>query len=139
LRGNRRLCALKALEAPDQFSGAVSATTLTGLRKFSAQYLEEGPIETVRCVTFRDRREAQHWLALRHTGENEGAGIVPWDAEATSRFRAERGSSEPFRQALDFAEEAGHLTRQDRNSLHTTTFKRLIDTLGEIESLARRL
>lgn len=119
---------MKALEAPDALSGAVSPTTLTGLKKLSATYLEN-PIETVRCIVFKTRKEAQHWLALKHTGENEGAGVVQWDADETARFRGmERGSMEPFRQALDFAQSAGYLSSETRSKLHTSTFKRLIDT-----------
>lgn len=130
LEGNRRLCAVKALEAPDTFSGSgiVSPQTLTGLRKLSSEYLKN-PIDTIRCVVFKNRKEADHWLLLRHTGENEGAGIVPWDSDAAARFAARaKGVSEPFREALDFAQSAGHLSEEDRRRLHTTTFKRLLDT-----------
>jgi|SRR5579883_330547 len=128
LEGNRRVCALKALGSPEAFAGAVSAGTLAGLRKLSIDYLKS-PVESVRCVVFTNRKEADHWLALRHTGENEGAGVIPWDSEAAGRFAQRvKGVYEPFREALDFAESAGHLSQEDRRKLHTTTFKRLLDT-----------
>ncbi len=136
LEGNRRICALKALEAPDTLSGAVKPATLSGLKKLSATYLEN-PIETVNCIPFKTRHEAQHWLALKHTGQNEGAGVVEWSADETARFRGmEKGSApEPFRQALDFAQKAGQLTADVRGKLHTSTFKRLIDTPAVREKL----
>ena len=128
LEGNRRLCALKALESPDALSGAVPANVLTALKKDSAKYLES-PIDSVRCAVFKTRADAAHWLLLRHTGENEGAGIVPWGAEETARFVGQvRGTTEPYRQALDFAERAGLITRENRENLNVTTFKRLIET-----------
>jgi hypothetical protein len=86
LEGNRRLCALKGLEGPEGLSGALPAGTLTALKKLSAEYLET-PVDTVNCVVFKTREQAQHWLALRHTGENDGAGVVPWGAAETARFR----------------------------------------------------
>ena len=135
LEGNRRICALKALEAPDILSGAVSPTTLSGLKKLSVSYLEN-QIETVPCIPFKTRRDAQHWLALKHTGENDGAGVVQWNADETARFRGmERGSMEPFRQALDFAQGVGRLSADVRSRLHTSTFKRLIDTPAVREKL----
>lgn len=128
LEGNRRLCALKALESPDTLSGAVPSNILTALKKISARYLES-PIDSVRCAVFKSRADAAHWLLLRHTGENEGAGIVPWGSDETARFVGQvRGTTEPYRQALDFAERSGQITRQDRENLNGTTFKRLIET-----------
>ncbi|MGA8475080.1 MAG: hypothetical protein WB681_08440 [Candidatus Cybelea sp.] len=126
LEGNRRLCALKVLEAPDSIAGAVPLSTLAGIRKHSADYLQN-PIDSVRCAVM-SREEAAHWQMLRHTGENEGAGIVPWDSAAKQRFESTSKGDEPFKQALDFAERVGQLSQEERGKLHTTTFKRLIDT-----------
>jgi hypothetical protein len=40
----------------------------------------------------RDREDAKHWQVLRHRGQSEGAGTVPWDSEASTRFFARRGT-----------------------------------------------
>jgi len=139
LEGNRRLCALKGLESPDVLSGAVPTATLTALKKLSALYLEN-PVDVVRCLIYKNRDEAKHWLSLRHTGENDGAGVVPWGPDEKSRFRNRAlGESEAWREALDFLEAVGQLTHEVREKLHTSTFKRLVDTPAVREKLGIRV
>src|SRR6267378_8291843 len=77
LEGNRRLVALRGLENPEWMIGAVQPGVLKEMRALSRQYLQN-PIETVECLIVKDRKEAEHWIELRHTGENFGAGIVRW-------------------------------------------------------------
>jgi hypothetical protein len=38
------------------------------------------------------REEAAHWLELRHTGQGEGAGVVPWNTLARHRFSHKPGT-----------------------------------------------
>lgn len=83
LEGNRRLAALRGLEHPDLFVDAIEAGTLDELRKLSKEY-QKDPIEAVQCLAVKDRDEARHWIVLRHTGENEGAGIVRWGSAVSS-------------------------------------------------------
>lgn len=76
----------------------------------------------------KDRDEAGHWIELRHTGENEGAGIVRWGSDESARFRARTGGLEVHSQALDLLERRGDLTPETRSKVPTTSFKRLIET-----------
>src|SRR6266853_2272194 len=73
LEGNRRLVAIKSLENPDSIAGAITPAILTALRRLSTQY-QQSPLESINCVVVKDREKARHWIELRHTGENEGAG-----------------------------------------------------------------
>src|ERR1700730_11965998 len=73
LEGNRRLAAVKALENPESLVDSVTKGVLTEIRRLSREYLNN-PIESVQCLVVKDRDEARHWIELRHTGENEGAG-----------------------------------------------------------------
>lgn len=127
LEGNRRLVALRALENPDVLVGALDATNLTELRKLSKKY-QASPIDLVTCLSVKDKEEAQHWITLRHTGQNEGAGIVPWGSDEAGRFRARSGSKEIHTQALDFLEGRGNLTPSQRSEVPAATFKRLLGT-----------
>lgn len=127
LEGNRRLVALRALENPDSFVGVLDRVVLLQLRKISRTYLDS-PIDSVFCLVVKSRTEAQHWIMLRHTGENEGAGIVRWGGDETARFRARSGSKEIHSQALDFLEEHGSLTSAERRNVPVTSFKRLLGT-----------
>ena len=100
---------------------------LAKIRGLSRNY-QSNPIEMVRCVVVADREKAQHWIKLRHTGENAGAGIVPWGADESARFRARTEPAEPSFQALDFLQSRGDLTSELRRNIPLTNFKRLIDT-----------
>ncbi len=127
LEGNRRIAALKALENPDSLMDAVPKGVLTEIRRLSKDY-QSAPIDSVQCVVVKDRDEARHWIELRHTGENQGAGIVPWASEDATRFRARSGGLEIHSQALDFLETRGDLTPEQRRNVPATSFKRLIET-----------
>ncbi len=127
LEGNRRLAALKALENPEIIVDAVGKSVLTAIRKLSKEY-QKNPVESVLCVVVEDRDEARHWIELRHTGENDGAGIVPWGSGESARFRARTGGFEPHHQALNFLENIGALTLETRRDVPSTSFRRLIGT-----------
>jgi hypothetical protein len=127
LEGNRRLVALKALENPDALVGAIDGPVITELRELSREY-QRAPIDYVRCVVVKDRADAEHWITLRHTGENEGAGTVRWGADESARFRARSGGVEIHTQALDFLENNGHLTPAERSKVPVTSLKRLLGT-----------
>jgi hypothetical protein len=71
--------------------------------------------------------EAQSWILLKHTGENEGVGIVSWDGRARQRFR---GSS-PALQAIELVEQRGDLDQPTRDSLAKiaiTNIERVLNT-----------
>src|ERR1700681_3291128 len=106
LEGNRRLGALKALENPDSIAEAVQPGVLKEIRKLSKRY-HEAPIDFVQCIVVESRDGISHWLQLKHTGENEGAGIVRWGPDESARFKARTGASEPHSQALDFLTKRG--------------------------------
>jgi hypothetical protein len=74
------------------------------------------------------REEANLWIELRHTGENQGAGLVSWGADESARFRARRGELEIHSQALNFLEEKGFLTPEKRRTIPVSSFKRLLGT-----------
>lgn len=128
LEGNRRLAALKILENPELVVGSVTADTLKKLRKLNREYLTN-PIEYVNCVVMT-REESRHWIELRHTGENKGAGLVGWAHDETTRYQSRAGGrqSPPHLQALEFLQRRGDLSQDVRKKLHASTFRRLIDT-----------
>lgn len=134
VEGNRRLAALRALENPESVATVVEPGILRQLRKLSKDYLVD-PIESMTCVMFKDRYEANHWIELRHTGEAGGAGILRWGSYEAERFRARSGVAPPHIQALDFLQRHHDLSEETRKKLPVTTFKRLI----EAPSLRQRI
>ena len=126
LEGNRRLAALRALENPEVIADSVPSGVLRSLRKLSKEYLEN-PIEELLCVVVKDRDEAHHWIELRHTGGNQGAGLLSWGADEVARFRARGGRAGVGSQALDFLMRRNELTPQERRGRWgTSTFERLL-------------
>ncbi len=100
---------------------------LAELRRLSKTY-QANPVEEVNCLVVKDRDEAGHWIQLRHTGENDGAGIVRWGSDESERFRA-RGTILPIHtQALDLLEASGELSPERRRGISTTSYKRLLES-----------
>jgi hypothetical protein len=127
LEGNRRLVALRALENPDSIADSVKAQILKRIRKLSREY-QANPIESINCVLVASREEARHWMELRHTGLNAGAGLMTWGSDESARFRARTGPIEPHTQAMDFLQSRGDLTPEVRKQVPATSFKRLIES-----------
>jgi hypothetical protein len=127
LEGNRRLGALRALENPETLGNSVSPHVLSELRKLSREY-QGSPVEYVQCLVVKDRDEARHWIHLRHTGQNEGRGIVDWGSDEAARFKARTGERELHSQILDFLEGRGYLAAEDRRKIPVTSLKRLVET-----------
>jgi len=127
LEGNRRLTALKALENPEWLVDCVNKHVLVDMRRLSRAY-QDNPVESVNCVLVKDRDEAHHWIELRHTGENEGAGLVRWGTDERERFAARTSGFPIHQQALNFLEDRRYLTPEARRNVPTTSFKRLIVT-----------
>lgn len=139
LEGNRRVLALKALETPALVAPALSSAANRKLTRLAAKY-ESDPITTVACVLFspEEEEEALHWVALRHTGPNQGIGIVPWEAPERARFEeAHKGTPRPAQQLIDFVEESGTLSAAARSSTQKilTNVERLVETTEVREKL----
>jgi hypothetical protein len=127
LEGNRRLTAIKALENPELIAGTVDDRVLRRFKNLNERY-QKNPIVHVDCVVFDHRSEADHWIELRHTGENEGAGIVRWGGVETARFKQRRGEKIYHLQALDFLEERGDLSSEERQDVPITSLERLLSS-----------
>ena len=127
LEGNRRLVALRALENPELFAGAVDDAVLKEMRRLTKRY-QDSPVEIVNCVSVKNSDESRHWIELRHTGENAGAGIVPWGSDEAARFRARTRGMELHSQALEFLERGGYLSAEERRNVPATSFRRLLGT-----------
>ena len=101
LEGNRRIAALKLLSTPEMFKDKHKAFT-NKLRKI-AKIWNKNSIRQLECVVFRDIEEAYKWIELKHTGENKGRGVVPWDAQQTARFNSMREKKKSIGlQVIDF-------------------------------------
>lgn len=89
---------------------------------------QESPIEHIRCLVVKNWSEADHWIELRHSGQMEGAGVIPWGSDDASRWKARSGKFEFHTQVLNWLESNGHINSEARRGRWTTTFKRLLGT-----------
>lgn len=130
LEGNRRLLALKLFNNPTlvndlQMSDAARKRLLAAGVMFKARKLE-----TLDCFEVADRAEGVEWIVRRHTGENDGRGIVAWSGIAAARFRGR----DPGLQALEFVIEHGGLDNEAKEQIEVTfpisTLDRLLSTPG---------
>ena len=78
--GNRRLAALKLLADPAMAALGYNSKDVNTFKAYGEKY-NDSPIKSLACVVFGQRDEANHWIELRHNGENEGRGVVPWGAK----------------------------------------------------------
>lgn len=129
LEGNRRLAALKLLENPDLADGVLSKSQYDRLRKLSQQFARH-PMRSINCAVVQTREDADHWINLRHTGERQGAGIVPWGATESARFSARRGKDSAALKVLEFVRTHAGLNEEIKaklGKLSLTNLQRLIN------------
>jgi hypothetical protein len=130
IEGNRRILAVRALETPSLISPVLSAGAVKRLNELSAKYAQNAQT-SIECALFDSEEDAQHWIILRHTGANEGVGLVGWGSEEQDRFKERHaGVRRPAGQILDFVEKQGDLSEAAQQSKQKvlTTLDRLIKT-----------
>jgi hypothetical protein len=135
LEGNRRLTAIRALENPISFEGVFSEPVLQQMRKLSTQY-QAAPIGKIECCLVASAQEAQHWIDLRHTGKNGGAGLVEWGPHEKERHISRtRGETKIHTRLLNFLVDGGHLTKAERTQVPNAAFERLVKSKAVREKI----
>lgn len=128
LEGNRRVAALKILANPAVLVSLSIPTALQRRFERIAKAFDKSTVEPVACYDIVKGDEAIKWIYLRHTGENEGRGVVGWSGLARARFRG----TDPALQALEFVKLHGNLDDHQKNLLEDafpiTTLDRLLST-----------
>ncbi len=115
MEGNRRIASLKLLYFPDLAAEVFQAETrvLKRLEGFRKDFLEQfqDQYKKVLCVVYPTPEDARHWIYLRHTGENDGRGITPWDKAAKDRFRLQTAERKHTiaTQVVEFLIQEGYL------------------------------
>lgn len=128
LEGNRRVAAVMALETPTLVEGALDPKLYRTLRELSDRF-HKNPIKEVECKVFDDEEELEHWVRLRHTGMNEGAGLVEWGGNEKDRYNSRHTGRSPAGQILDFVQSNGVDIQSDKlRSGIITSLTRLLGT-----------
>ena len=128
IEGNRRLAALKVLRTSSIMGTIEVRPNLQRRLGALAREFDDASTAKLDVWLMADRAAASSWLRQRHTGENQGAGIVDWNGVAAARFRG----ADPALQALDLVMKHGGLTDEERADVNTrfpiTTLDRLLST-----------
>jgi hypothetical protein len=133
LDGNRRLCAVKALDTPSAFSN------LPKSRVARLGQLGDGASvpRTIACAVFKDADQAEPWLRLTHLDQRSGEGVAKWSAQQKARHEERLGGSRPpGLQVLDFVRDGGHLSPTTQALVESGSFPMtMIDRMLEAKSV----
>jgi hypothetical protein len=128
IEGNRRLAAIKVLRNPSVLTGMQVRRPIQKRLEELASDFDNKALQTLDCFEVMSREDGAMWINQRHTGENEGRGIVDWSGVASARFRG----SDPALQALDFVTGRGALSGVEKQKIERrfpiTTLDRLLST-----------
>lgn len=126
LEGNRRIAAIKLASSPDLLASLDIRPNI--VKRFKAIHeMSTSNIPDVVVCAVSSPEDANHWISLKHTGENDGVGVVRWDGPQTDRFR---GSS-PALQAIDLVDKGPFIEdsiRQELPQISYTNVQRILDS-----------
>lgn len=128
--GNRRVATIKILTNPNLVPPE-NESFLKKIRPLSAKFLQN-PITEIRCAILPDKKSADPWTDLEHTGENEGAGQVRWNSVQTERHRVNvkrKGKPNLALQVIEFLQKSPEVTDELKKKLpqiHSTNLQRLL-------------
>ena len=127
LEGNRRIVALKLLHNPEIVKA--HKAFYKKIKPLANQF-SKSPINKIPCAIFNNPTDADEWIELKHTGENDGVGTVAWNTQQKDRFESRRsGKSSIAMQAIDFLQNSS-LTddkmKAELKTLPVTNFERLL-------------
>ncbi|MET8386502.1 hypothetical protein ABZV14_26215 [Streptosporangium canum] len=129
LEGNRRLLVVKALTRPRIVADVLSPARRKRLMDLSTRF-RENPIRRLRCIVYEAEEEAEHWIELRHTGANNGIGLVEWDANDKDRWKSRHGAPTNRKEAgqvLDFVDKVYPPRPEDNKKIFSTLQRIIVD------------
>jgi len=129
LEGNRRVICLKLLNNPDLIEDLKYFSLKKKFRKLHDEN-KDRIIKEINCIVYGDPTEADKWIKLKHTGQNNGIGIVDWDAQQIQRFeeKVENKSSIAL-QVINLLNKSSGVSdeiKSDLRNLKITNLDRLI-------------
>ena len=68
----------------------------------------------------------QHWIEIRHKGEQKGKGLSKWDSLQKARYNKRLSGSDILIDFFDWMEKENILTRAEINSVTKTNFERIL-------------
>ncbi|MGE5619071.1 MAG: hypothetical protein ACM3US_07410 [Sphingomonadaceae bacterium] len=124
--GNRRIVALKLAACP-QLLDSIDLPGKVRTRFKAIVKNANGEVPSTIACALVPEEDAKHWIRLKHTGQNDGVGVVPWNGAARHRFR---GNSVAL-QAIELVDKHKLLDEETRAKLPKipiTNIERVLST-----------
>jgi hypothetical protein len=134
LEDNRRITAVKLLNDPELIKDYFK-NIKNEFKKMKAK-MSGLKIRTIHCVVASDENLANEWIRLKHTGQNEGAGIVDWNSQQTGRFNARlRGEPDIYIRFLDNLKASEEIPVGYKDSFHKIKKTNLVRLISDPDVL----
>lgn len=124
--GNRRISALKLLNNPELSNNQRYKDTFQKIKLSMVHDIDE-----VMCAVFENDDSYEHWVTLKHTGQNSGVGRVAWTNPEKERHLARHGSKSFQYQIYFFMEQQSVIYKEIlkyKKYIKMTNLSRLLGT-----------
>lgn len=120
--GNRRICALKLLISPERIRN-VNEYLYTKFVSLSKTYSAPDSIEV---GVFDDETSMQHWMEIRHMGEQNGKGLSKWNSVQKARYNRRQTGSDALLDFWDWMVSKKILSNEEISRVTKTNWHRIL-------------
>lgn len=120
--GNRRVCALKLLINPERIK-TINASLYSKFKELSKNFTNPNAIEV---GVFEDMKSINHWMEIRHMGEQGGKGLSKWNSVQKARFNRILNGTDAMLDFWDWMIEKDILTYEEIMSVTKTNWQRIL-------------
>lgn len=120
--GNRRVCALKLLINPERIKD-INASLYSKFKELSKNFTNPNSIEV---GVFEDVDSINHWMEIRHMGEQGGKGLSKWNSVQKARFNRSLNGTDALLDFWDWMIEKDILTYEEIMSVTKTNWQRIL-------------
>lgn len=120
--GNRRVCALKLLINPERIKN-INASLYSKFKELSKNFTNPNNIEV---GVFEDVNSINHWMEIRHMGEQGGKGLSKWNSVQKARFNRLQNGTDALLDFWDWMIENDILTYEEIMSVTKTNWQRIL-------------
>ena len=120
--GNRRLCALKLLINPDRIR-YINPSLYSKFKNLSKEYFSPPSIDV---VVFDDVNAMNHWMEIRHMGEQKGKGLSKWNSVQKSRYLQNQTGKDDLMDFWDWMISECILSKEEIYQVTKTNWQRIL-------------
>ncbi len=120
--GNRRVCALKLLINPERIKD-INASLYSKFKELSKNFTNPNSIEV---GVFEDVDSINHWMEIRHMGEQGGKGLSKWNSVQKARFNRSLNGTDALLDFWDWMIEKDILAYEEIMSVTKTNWQRIL-------------